>query len=213
VTYLTGLFQSFIQALRSGQLPQLGTWTYILLAALVAVEGPIATLLGAAASSAGLMKPGWVFVAAATGNLTADSLWYTLGYIGKIDWLLRFGKKLGIHADILERLENNMRAHAARILFVAKLTLSMMIPALIAAGLVKAPWRRWFPAIFTGEMLWTGSLLIIGFYTTEAIKRVERGVEYAALGGAVVFVLFLILVGRRVIKQRYQREINPPKGN
>jgi membrane protein DedA with SNARE-associated domain len=213
VTYLTGLFQSFIQALRSGQLPQLGTWTYILLAALVAVEGPIATLLGAAASSAGLMKPGWVFVAAAAGNLTADSLWYTLGYIGKIDWLLRFGKKLGIHADILERLENNMRAHAARILFVAKLTLSMMIPALIAAGLVKAPWRRWFPAIFTGEMLWTGSLLIIGFYTTEAIKRVERGVEYAALGGAVVFVLFLILVGRRVIKQRYQREINPPKGN
>jgi membrane protein DedA with SNARE-associated domain len=213
VTYLTGLFQSFIQALRSGQLPQLGTWTYILLAALVAVEGPIATLLGAAASSAGLMKPGWVFVAAATGNLTADSLWYTLGYIGKIDWLLRFGKKLGIHADILERLENNMRAHAARILFVAKLTLSMMIPALIAAGLVKAPWRRWFPAIFTGEMLWTGSLLIIGFYTTEAIKRVERGVEYAALGGAVIFVLFLILVGRRVIKQRYQREINPPKEN
>ena len=35
---------------------------------------------------------------------------------------------------------------AARILFVAKLTLSMMIPALVAAGLVKAPWRRWFPA-------------------------------------------------------------------
>jgi len=102
-----------------------------------------------------------------------------------------------------------MRSHAARILFVAKLTLSMMIPALIAAGLVKAPWRRWFPANFTGEMLWTGSLVLIGFYTTEAIKRVEKGVEYAALGGTVVFVMFLILVGRRVIKQRYQREINP----
>ncbi len=69
MTDLTILIQDFIQALRSGQLPQLGTWTYILLAALVAVEGPIATLLGAAAASAGLMKPGWVFIAAATGNL------------------------------------------------------------------------------------------------------------------------------------------------
>jgi len=213
VTNLTTLIQNLIQSLRSGQLPQLGTWTYILLASLVAVEGPIATLLGAAAASAGLMKPGWVFVAAATGNLTADSLWYTLGYIGKIDWILRFGKKLGIHAEVLGRLENGMRNHAARILFVAKLTLSMMIPALIAAGLLKAPWRRWFPAIFTGEMLWTGSLVIIGFYATEAIKRVERGVEYAALGGAVFFVLFLILVGRRVVKQRYQSEINTAKEN
>jgi len=58
MTNLSVLFQNFIQALRSGQLPQLGIWTYILLAALVAVEGPIATLLGAAATSAGLMKPG-----------------------------------------------------------------------------------------------------------------------------------------------------------
>jgi membrane protein DedA with SNARE-associated domain len=211
VNHLIVLFQSFVQALRSGQLPQLGTWTYILLAVLVAVEGPIATLLSAAAASAGIMKPLWVFAAAATGNLTADSLWYTLGYLGKVDWLLRFGKKLGIRGNILTRLETEMHNDAARILFVAKLTLSMTIPALIAAGLVKAPWKRWFPALFAGETIWTGSLVIIGFYATEAIKRVERGVEYAALGGAVVFVLFLVLVGRRVFKQRYQGEINSPK--
>jgi membrane protein DedA with SNARE-associated domain len=202
-------FQTFFQALRSGQLPQLGSWTYMLLAALVAVEGPLATLLGAAAASAGLMKPGWVFVAAASGNLTADTLWYTLGYLGKIDWMLRFGKKLGIQQDVLERLENGMREHATRILFVGKLTLSMMIPALLAAGLVKAPWKRWFPAIFAGEMLWTGVLMVIGFYATEAIKRVERGVEYAAIGGAVIFVLFMILIVRRVIRQQFQDDVKP----
>ncbi|MGB8251915.1 MAG: hypothetical protein WCF08_01760 [Anaerolineaceae bacterium] len=208
---LIAFLQGFIQAIRSGQLPQLGAWTYILLAVLVAVEGPIATLLGAAAASAGIMKPGWVLAAAATGNLTADSLWYTLGYLGKVNWLLRFGKKLGIRPDILARLETAMHEHAARILFVAKLTLSMTIPALIAAGLVKAPWRRWFPALFTGEMLWTGSLVLIGFYTTEALKRVERGIEYAALAGGVVFVLFLILIVRRVVKHRYQDDIIPPQ--
>jgi membrane protein DedA with SNARE-associated domain len=206
VTYLTILMQSFIKALRSGSLPQLGAWTYILLAILVAVEGPIATLLAAAASSVGLMKPWWVLLAAAVGNLTADSLWYTLGYLGKVNWLLHFGKKLGIQGDILERLERGMRDHAARILFVAKLTLSMMIPALIAAGLVKAPWRRWFPVIFIGEMIWTGSLIVIGYYATETIKRVEQGVEYAALGGAIVFISFMILVVRRSIRRRYQND-------
>jgi membrane protein DedA with SNARE-associated domain len=211
MAYLSGLFQSLIQALRSGQLPQLGTWTYIILGALVAVEGPIATLLGAAAASAGLMKPGWVFLAAAAGNLTADSLWYTLGYLGKIDWLLRIEKKLGIKGDIMARMEIEMRKHATRILFVAKLTLSLMIPALIAAGLVKAPWKRWFPAIFSGEMIWTGSLVLIGFYATEAIKRVEMGVEYAALGGTIIFVLFLVVMGRKVVKQWYDSNLETGK--
>jgi membrane protein DedA with SNARE-associated domain len=211
VDYLIALLQNFLEALHSGQLPQLGVWTYILLAGVVAVEGPVATLLGAAAASAGLMKPEWVFIAAATGNLAADSLWYTVGYLGKVDWLFRFGKKLRIKSDVLALLQTEMHDHAARVLFVGKLTLSMMIPALIAAGLVKAPWKRWFPAVFTGEMIWTGFLVIMGFYVTEAIKRVEQGIEYVALGGAVVFVLFLILLVRRVIKQRYPIETDPGK--
>lgn len=211
MAYVSELIQSFVQALRSGQLPQLGYWTYILLAALVAVEGPLATLLGAAAASAGLMKPGWVFIAAATGNLSADSLWYTLGYIGKIDWLVKIEKRMGIKGDILARLEIEMRKHAARILFAAKLTLSLMIPALIAAGLVKAPWKRWFPAVFGGEMIWTGSLVLIGFYATEAIKRVEMGVEYAALGGTVVFVLFMLFVGRRFVKHSFESNLKSGK--
>ena len=43
------------------------------------------------------------------------------------------------------------------------------------------PWRRWFPVVFLGETLWTGTLLLIGYYATEAIKRVEMGLHYVAL--------------------------------
>ena len=204
MSQIFGLFQIFFISLKNGQLPQLGIWTYLLLAMLVAVEGPIATLLGAAAASAGLMHLEWVFIAAATGNLIADSLWYTLGRMGKIQLLLHLGQKIGINRELLNRLQDGIREHTARILFLAKLTMSFMIPSMIAAGLVKAPWRRWFPAIFAGELIWTGSLTLIGFYTTEAIKRIERGVEYLALAGGVIFVLLLIYLGRRLLRKKYQ---------
>jgi membrane protein DedA with SNARE-associated domain len=207
------LIQHFILAMKTGQLPQLGYWTYLVLALLVAVEGPVATLIGAAAASAGLMRPGLVFFAAAAGNLTADSLWYTLGYAGKLEWLLRFGKRLGLQADFLERLEQGMHDHATKILFIAKLTVSFMIPSLIAAGLIKVPWRRWFPAVFGGEMIWTGALVLIGFYATEAIKRIEKGLEYAALALALVFILFLLSIGRRVFGKRYKGELTDKKQN
>ena len=196
------LLQSFVLAMKSGHLPELGYWTYLVLAFLVAIEGPVATLLGAAAASAGLMRPWLVFFCAAAGNLTADSLWYSLGYAGKLEWAMRFGRRLGLRPEILDRLEQGMHEHAAKILFIAKLTVSFMIPSLIAAGLVKVPWRRWFPALFAGEMIWTGSLMLVGYFATEAIKRVQQGVEYLILGLSLVFIVFIIWIGRRVLRKR-----------
>ncbi len=195
------LLHHLVVAIKSGQLPQLGIWTYIILAVLVAVEGPIATLLGAAAASAGLMRPLPVFLAAAAGNLTADSLWYSLGYLGKRDWIFHFGRRLGLRESLIEHLKKNMVAHATRVLFLAKLTVTFVIPSLITAGLLRIPWRRWFPALVLAETLWTGSLVLIGYYTTEAVKRVEQGVEYSVLAASVAFVVFVILAGRRLIKQ------------
>lgn len=197
---LVDFFQTIVFYVKGGQLPEMGIWTYLLLAVLVAIEGPIATLLGAAAASAGLMRPWSVFFAAAIGNITADTLWYSIGYMGRIEWLFHFGKRLGLRRDLLEHLKHNMDKHATKILFLAKLTVSFVIPSLITAGLLRLPLRRWFPALIVAETIWTGSLVLIGFYTTEAIKRVERGVEYAVLMASILFVIFLILAGRRLIK-------------
>ncbi len=52
-----------------------GLWAYLGLALLVAVEGPIITLLAAVAAAAGALSPFAVFAAAALGNLTGDLLW------------------------------------------------------------------------------------------------------------------------------------------
>ncbi len=185
-----------------------GYWSYLILAAAVAIEGPIATLLGAAAASLGLMHPGFVFLAAALGNLTSDTLWYYLGYIGKLEWIKRFSKRLGVSDQKLDILENTLAKHAPIILFVSKLTVSPMIPALIATGLIKYPWRRWFPFVFAGEMIWTGTLVIIGFFGLIAIKKVQLGIEHAILAGGIIFIATVFLLGRRFLK----KEIQSPEG-
>ena len=146
------------------------------------------------------MRPVLVFLFSAAGNLTADSLWYTLGYAGKIEWLFHGGRRLGVKREHLERLQRGMRKHTVKILFFAKLSVSFVIPSLIAAGLVKAPWRRWFPALAAAETLWTGSLVLIGYYTTEAIKRVEHGVEIFVMVGSALFLVSLFWFGRHVLR-------------
>jgi membrane protein DedA with SNARE-associated domain len=121
--------------------------------------------------------------------------------MGKFEWLFHIGKRTGISSEHIDRLQKIMRKHAIKVLFFAKLSMSLMIPSLIAAGLVKSPVRKWFPAVFGGEMIWTGALVLIGYYGTEAIKRVEQGLEYLILGGSIAFVIFIFWLGRRILNE------------
>ncbi|MCA9974080.1 MAG: VTT domain-containing protein [Anaerolineales bacterium] len=173
--------QAFWQGLLQGRLPQLGVWTYLLLGFLIVLQGPLATLLGGAAASAGLLRPFWVLVAGMGGNLTADVFWYSIGRAGKLHWLRRVAGRLGLGQARLDQLLAGMREHSRKLLLLAKLSAGFAVPALVAAGLARVPWRRWFPVVFLGETLWTGTLLLIGYYATEAIKRVEMGLHYVAL--------------------------------
>lgn len=192
-----------LEAVKSGSLPQFGYGSYVVLAVLVAVEGPIATLLGAAAASAGFMKPGLVFISAALGNTISDLLWYSLGYAGGAEWVLKYSRWFGWDRSKMDHLTKEMHDHAPKILFLAKLTAAFTIPSLMAAGFSRVPIRRWLPFLVIAETLWTGSLVIIGYYATESIKQIEHGMQYVLLLGSVAFVMLIIwIVLRRYIQNK-----------
>jgi len=197
---IVAFLQAILAALRSGQIPELGHWTYLILFIMVALEGTLAILLGAAAASAGLMRPLPVFLTAAAGNLAADTLWYLLGYSGKQEWVFHFGRRLGVRPELMERLKKTLTKHATMVMFLAKATSSFVIPTLVAAGLLRIPFRRWFPYFIVSETLWTGALVLIGYYATESIKHVERGLNYFLLVIPVFFVVFMVVAGRRLLR-------------
>jgi hypothetical protein len=86
---------------------------YCVLGLLAFAEGPIATLLGGAASSSGLLLPVPVYLAVVMGNLTADMGWYTLGRFCKQEWLARLAPRVGIsHQRIGEQCKKIRSTHA-----------------------------------------------------------------------------------------------------
>jgi len=174
--------------LQHGRLPPLGHWVYPVLALLTAIEGPIATLVAAAGSAAGLARPGLVFVSAATGNLAADTLWYTLGRAGRLEWITRIGGRFGLRQRHVSDLRHSMQQHAPRVVFVAKLTEGFTIPALVAAGLARVRWRRWLPPLVAAEVIWTGSLVLIGYHAADAVRRVDSALKWLPLGAVLVAV-------------------------
>ncbi len=169
-----------------------GIWGYLLLALLVALEGPMATLAGAAAVSMGAMHLPGVFGAAVIGNLCADSLWYGVGRLGKTRWLLHFGNRFGVSPEKMDKMQERLHTHASQWIFVAKLTAGLMIPTLVVAGLLKIPCRRWFPAVFAGEMIWSTILILLGYFATGYLIQIAKGFEMFAVGSALLVVAGMI---------------------
>jgi membrane protein DedA with SNARE-associated domain len=184
----------------------LAGWAYLLLAVVVAVEGPIATLAGAVAASTGLLNPILVFVSASLGNLTADTLWYSLGYIGKTEWLMKLSSRFGVKENSITRLQRDVHDHIHKVLFVAKLTMGLVIPTLIAAGMVRVPFKRWFGVLFAAECLWTGGLVLVGYYFGALTQSIESNLRWVSLAGGVVLAAIVILYISR-LKQRTEKEI------
>jgi membrane protein DedA with SNARE-associated domain len=198
------IIRQFWEGLVNGNLPPLGPWIYVFLAILEAVEGPGTTILSGIAASAGLLRLPWVFIAAIVGNLSADMGWYTLGYRGRIEVLMqRLGWLRKYQSQMID-LKEEMARHAVKLLFIAKLTSSMAIPTLIATGIAHVSWRRWIPPVLLGEIIATGSLLLISYHLTEYIKQLELGLQIMAFLGAGILVSIVI---------RFLRHSSQPSDN
>ena len=210
------LFENF----QAGSFPELGTWSYIVLALLVATEGPLSTLIGATASAAGLLDWRWVLSATIIGNIVGDCVWYSVGYMGKMRWLYEHGRWFGMRPHHVARLEREMRSHAPLLIIFAKIAYGLIVPTLVAAGLARVPWRKWFPIVFVVETLWSCLLVWIGFHTTAFIQDFEHilhAIGVAVLAAGAIFLLMRFL--RKRIDQRelaldpLQQQINPPVTN
>lgn len=178
-----------------------GPLGYLVLAVLVAVEGPIATLFGAAAAATGVLSLPFVFAAATLGNLTADMLWYWVGRSGRLDTMARYSRWIRLKPEQVYLLSSQLEQNTTKVLFVAKITAGLVIPTLIAAGLIRAPWRKWFLPIFIGETLWTGALVLLGYYATSLLFQVERTIGYFVVGGSALFFLAIVYAVRRTLRR------------
>ncbi len=156
-------------------LGQLGKWNYVVLAILVIVEGPVATLVGSILASVGVLEPWAVFIVASTSNMFSDFLWYNLGRFGgqrRLKWVLG---KVGVREETVDLFVEKMKAHSWSIIFTAKVTLSFSIPTFVSAGIAEISWLKVLSALLPAEVLWTGGLVVGGIILRGLRSGWRRG--------------------------------------
>jgi membrane protein DedA with SNARE-associated domain len=161
-------------------------------------EGPIATLMGGAATFSGLLLPVPVFLSVVLGNLTADMGWYLLGRKSKLEWLARLCARVGVDPRRIDQLRHAVQQYAPRLLFLAKLTVGFPIPTLVATGLSRVPVRRWVGMLILGELIKSAVLVFVGYLFANAVQQASSGVQVALWS----FTAVLLIVGTIWFKRR-----------
>jgi membrane protein DedA with SNARE-associated domain len=64
---------------------------------------------------------------------------------------------------------------------------------LIAAGLTRVPWKRWIGLLFLAEFLWTGSLVLAGYFYGSYVLQLEQNMKLVSIGATVIMILGLAI--------------------
>lgn len=199
-------FHEFWNAIQTGQLPDLGFWSYVILMVLVFIEGPAATLVAATMAASGLLRADLVFFFSMLANFLADVFWYSLGYFGgdrrillRIGWVRR-------RWFTIRRLQRGLHGRAAKIYLLTKLSMGLMtIPLLVASGLARVPWYRLALVSLVVEPIWNALLVLAGLRLGEYVAQMERGLQTIAIVGTVVVLFVLLILYRRMFARLAQR--------
>ncbi len=120
----------------------LGEYGYLLLFPLAIVEGPIITVLAGFLVTLGVLNPFIVYAIVVAGDMVGDSWLYGVGRVGG-KWLDRVSRFFRVTPEKLEQAKGFFDTHHHRTLILSKLVHGIGAAGLIAAGMLRIPYRRY----------------------------------------------------------------------
>ncbi|GAB3992114.1 hypothetical protein GCM10029992_66620 [Glycomyces albus] len=129
---------------------------------LVLVEGPAATVFGGSLVGAGLVAFWPILLIVVAAEVTADSGLYLLGRLGARPRVARLLRRLGLTAVRRERLTAVINGDLPRVVACAKAVDLAAVPAFLAAGLARVPYRRFVSWTAAASTVRAALLLAVG---------------------------------------------------
>jgi membrane protein DedA with SNARE-associated domain len=185
---------------------RLGTWTYLLVAALAFLEtgafvgliapGETAIVLGGVVAAEGDVNLGVMLAvawsAAALGDLTSFMLGQRLGR----RFMLTHGPRFGITLPRLERVESFFDRHGAKAILIGRFVGIVRAVAPFMAGASRLRLRAFLPWSLLGTGVWAATFTLVGYAFHRSFASAAHHLTHAALGLAVLATIVLVVRAR-----------------
>ena len=138
-------------------------------------------------------------VVVAAGAIVGDTLSFELGRRLGRDWLLRAGRRMGITAERLDRVEAFFPRHGGKAVFMSHFLHMGRVLMPFLAGASRMGYRRFLIFNGTGCIVWAAVFVLLGYYAGASWRLIE---EWMGRVGLILALLPLVLIGSFVIFRR-----------
>jgi len=168
-------------------------YKYLVIFPLAVLEGPIITVIIGFFSSLGYFNFFLAYVVIVIGDLAGDALHYLIGRLGGQPFVEKWGRYLGVGASHLEALEKQFDRRGEKLLFIGKMTHGIGGAFLIAAGIIKMPFKKFMFSNLLATLVKSLLLLLLGFYFGQALTSINSYLQKIALitAGVAAFAALL----------------------
>jgi membrane protein DedA with SNARE-associated domain len=171
----------------------LTAYGYAVLFPIVVVEGPIVTVIAGFLASIDVMNLYVAYAIVVVGDLAGDCMYYAFGRWGGKVFIEKYGHYVGATPERLKDVEGHFDTHGGKTLAVGKLLHGIGAAFLMAAGIVKMPFRRFFWYNLIATIPKSLALILIGYYLGEFMSIISKYLtDVAEISFAVLFVAFLV---------------------
>jgi membrane protein DedA with SNARE-associated domain/rhodanese-related sulfurtransferase len=166
-------------------------------------------LMAGTLSATHAMHMSGIFVAILVGSLLADSTWFFLGkrYGSAVTrWICKFSLE---DASCVRKTEDMITTRGVNALLVAKFIPGLNMVAAPLAGQSRMEYRSFLLYDSAGTLLWGASLVFLGRFFGDAIRKDQRLLHWMGHSAVVVFLLLLgsLLVARIWLRQSFLRRV------
>jgi membrane-associated protein len=139
------------------------------------------------------------------GDFIGDIAWYGVGRFGAQPLVIRYGKFFSlteeVHQNIAERFRNNDK----KILFISKITMGFgfALATLITAGMSRVPFKRFAAINFLGGLIWTATLLLVGYLFGNFYYMIDRKFQLASIVFLVILLAAALYGLSRYLRNHY----------
>ena len=181
------------------------TFGYPSLFLIMVVEGPIITIIGAFLASLGFFNIWIIFLLSILGDIVGDIILYVLGYLGGSKILSRAERWLKINFTTMEKLRRLFTLHGQKTIFYVKSTTGLCWITFILAGTLKMDFQKFLRSSFLGGIVWSGFLVLSGYFFGYAFEKINDYLKYAGILIAVLAISFVFFM--TLYKKRQSRKI------
>ena len=178
---------------------------YFAMLPLMTLEGPVATLISAMLASMGAFFWPWVFVLSVLGDMLGDVILYWIGYKYGMHFVRKIGKHIGITESLVLRMEKYFTRHGGKTIFAVKSTVGLCWAAFTAAGIVKMDFKKFLKYSFLGGIVWSGSLVAMGYFYGYLWKSMKEYISWA--GWIITAVAVASFVGITLYKKYQSKQL------